>query len=67
MFGIGRLGRVRTIVTGVPFPYYRWLEQPFQKYVGGDRVTFYVDAGEDIRRLIVFSGHMVKFEPLEPS
>ena len=24
-------------------------------------------AGEDIRRLIVFPSHMVKFEPLEPS
>ena len=34
---------------------------------GGDRVVFCADAGEDIRRLIVFPSHMVKFEPLEPS
>ena len=33
----------------------------------GDRITFCTDAGEDIRRLIVFPSHMVKFEPLEPS
>ena len=61
-------GRVWTIVTGVPFPYHRWLKQPLQKDVGGgDRVAFCADAGEDIRRLIVFLSHMVKFEPLEPS
>ena len=66
-FGIGYFGWVRTVVTGVPFPCYRWLEEPFQKYVGGDRVAFCTDAGEDIRRLIVFPSHMVKFEPLEPS
>ena len=33
----------------------------------GDRVVFCADAGEDIRRLIVFPSHMVKFEPFEPS
>ena len=33
----------------------------------GDRIAFCTDAGEDIRRLIVFLSHMVKFEPLEPS
>ena len=33
----------------------------------GDRIAFCTDAGEDIRRLIVFPSHMVKFEPLEPS
>ena len=32
----------------------------------GDRIAFCTDAGEDIRRLIVFPSHMVKFEPLEP-
>ena len=55
------------IIVWLPFPYYGWLEQPFQKYVGGDRIAFCADAGEDIRRLIVFPSHMVKFEPLEPS
>ena len=34
---------------------------------GGDPVAFCADAGEDIRRLIVFPSHMMKFEPLEPS
>ena len=33
----------------------------------GHRIAFCADAGEDIRRLIVFPSHMVKFEPLEPS
>ena len=33
----------------------------------GDRIAFCTDAGEDIRRLIIFSSHMVEFEPLEPS
>ena len=33
----------------------------------GDCIMFCADAGEDIRRLIVFPSHMVKFEPLEPS
>ena len=33
----------------------------------GDRIVFCTDADEDIRRLIVFLSHMVKFEPLEPS
>ena len=33
----------------------------------GDRVALSTDAGEDICRLIVFSSHMMKFEPLELS
>ena len=33
----------------------------------GDRIAFCTDAGEDIRRLIVFPSHVVKFKPLEPS
>ena len=64
-FGIGYFGRVRTVVTGVPFPCFGWLEKPFQKNVGRDRVAFCANAGEDICRLIVFPSHMVKFKPLE--
>ena len=37
------------------------------KKMFGDHIAFCADAGEDIRRLIVFPSHMVKFEPLEPS
>ena len=33
----------------------------------GGTASRFADAGEDIRRLIVFPSHMVKFEPLEPS
>ena len=66
-FGIGYFGRVRTVVTGVPFPCYGWLEESFQKYVGRDRVAFCTDAFQDICCLIVFLGYMVKFEPFKPS
>ena len=62
MFGVGQCGWVRAVIVRLPFPCYGWLEQPFQKYVGGDRIAFCADAGEDIRRLIVFPSHMVKFE-----
>ena len=37
-----------------------------KKMLGGTGVTFSADAGEDICRLIVFSDHMVEFEPLKP-
>ena len=59
--------RSQTNIAGLPFPYHGWLEQPFQEDIRWDGVTFGADAGEDIRRLIVFSDHMVEFEPLEPS
>ena len=35
--------------------------------LGGTGSRFGTDAGEDVRRLIVFSSHMVEFEPLELS
>ena len=38
-----------------------------KKILGGTGSRFSADAGEDIRRLIVFSDHIVEFEPLEPS
>ena len=38
-----------------------------KKYIWWDGVTFSADARKDIRRLIVFSNHMVEFEPLESS
>ena len=38
-----------------------------KKMLGGDHIAFCADVGEDIRRLIVFLSHMVKFEPLKPS
>ena len=70
MFGWFRIWgciRIRAGIAGLPFPYYRWLEQPFQEYIRWDMVAFGTDAGKDVRRLIVFSSHMVEFEPLEPS
>ena len=59
--------RIRTSIVGLPFPYHGWLEQPFHKNIWWDGVMFSADAGKDIRRLIVFSNHMVEFEPLELS
>ena len=38
-----------------------------KKMLGGDHIAFCADAGENIRRLIVFPSHLDKFEPLEPS
>ena len=40
---------------------------PFQKDVGWGGVTFSAYSGGDIHRLIVFSNHVMKFEPLKPS
>ena len=59
--------RIQTSIAGLPFPYHGWLEQPFQKDISWDGVMFNTDAGKDIRRLIVFSNHMVELEPLESS
>ena len=59
--------RIRTGIAGLPFPHHGWLEQPFQEDIRWDRVALSTDAGEDIRRFIYFSDHMVEFEPLEPS
>ena len=67
MFGVGQCGWVRAVIVRLPFPYYGWLEQPFEEYVQWERVAFSADAGEDVHRLIVFSSHMVELEPLEPS
>ena len=47
--------------------FHGWLEQPLQKDVGGDCIAFCANACQDVCRLIVFPGYMVKFEPLEPS
>ena len=38
-----------------------------EKMLGGDYIAFCADACQDICRLIVFSGYMVKFEPFKPS
>ena len=67
VFGIWCCGQVRTVVAGLSFPYHGWLKQPFQEDIRWDRVALSADAGEDIRRLIVFLDNMVEFEPLEPS
>ena len=34
---------------------------------GGDYIAFCADACQDICRLIIFPGYMMKFEPFEPS
>ena len=67
LFGGGQCGWVRANIAMFPFPYYGWLEHPFQEDVGGDHITFCADACQDVCRLIVFSGYMVKFESLKPS
>ena len=38
-----------------------------KKMLGGDYIAFCTDACQDICRLIIFPGYMVKFKPLEPS
>ena len=38
-----------------------------KKMLGGDNIAFCADACQDICRLIIFLGYMVKFKPLEPS
>ena len=38
-----------------------------KKMLGGDRIMFCADVGEDICRLIVFPSHVVEFKPLKPS
>ena len=38
-----------------------------RKMLGGNRVALSTETGEDIRRLIIFPGYMVKFKPFEPS
>ena len=38
-----------------------------RKMLGGDYIAFCADACQDICRLIIFPGYMVKFEPFEPS
>ena len=38
-----------------------------KKMLGGDYIVFCADACQDIFRLIIFLGYMVKFEPFEPS
>ena len=35
MFGVGQCSWVRAVIVRLPFPYYGWLEQPFQEDVGG--------------------------------
>ena len=55
-----------TIIVVFPLSHHGWLEQPFQEDIRWDGFALSADAGEDIRRLIVFSNHMVEFEPLEP-
>ena len=65
VLGIWGCGRIWTGVAALPLPHHRWLEEPFQKDVRWDGVVLSADAGKDIRRLIVFSNHMMKFKPLE--
>ena len=67
MLGVGQCGWVRAVIVRLPFPYYGWLEQPFQEDVGGDYIAFCSDACQDVRCLIVFSGYMVKLQAFEPS
>ena len=54
MFGVEQCGWVRAVIVRLPFPYYSWLEQPFQEDVRWGRVALSADTGEDIRRLIFF-------------
>ena len=37
-----------------------------KKMLGGDYIAFCADACQDICRLIIFPGYMVKFKPFEP-
>ena len=67
MFGVGQCGWVRAIIVRLPFPYYGWLEQPFQEDIRWDGVALSADAGKDICRMIVFLNRMMKFKPLESS
>ena len=67
VFGIWGCGRIRASIAGLPLRHHGWIEQPFQEDVRWDGVVLSTDAGKDIRRLIVFSDHMMKFKPLEPS
>ena len=59
--------RIRTSVAALILPHHGWLEEPFQKDVKRDGVVLGAHASKDIRRLITFSSHMMKLEPLEPS
>ena len=54
-------------VAALILPHPGWLEEPFQKDVRWDGVALSTDAGKDVRRLITFSSHVMKLEPLEPS
>ena len=54
-------------VAALPLPHHRWLEKPFQEDVRWDRAALSADAGKGICRLVTFSSHMVKLEPLKPS
>ena len=67
MFGIWVYNPFWTGIAALPLPHHGWLEEPFQEYVRRDGVALGADASKDIRRLITFSSHMMKLEPLEPS
>ena len=43
------------------------LKSRSKKMLGGDYIMFCTDACQDICRLIIFPGYMVKFMPLKPS
>ena len=63
----GILARSRLLLPVSPSHATDGLKSLSRNMLGGDHITFCADAGEDIRRLIVFPSHMVKFESLEPS
>ena len=67
VFGNWGYSRIRTSVAALILPHHGWLEEPFQKDVRRDGVTFGAHASKDIRRLITLSSHMMKLESLKPS
>ena len=67
MFGVGRCGWFWIVVSGLLFPYYGWLKEPFQEDVWRDDVAFCADACQHVGSLVVVPGYMVEFESLELS
>ena len=42
MFGVAQCGWVGAVIVRLSFPYYGWLEQPFQEGVGGGTTSRFV-------------------------
>ena len=66
MFGVGRCGWFRIVISGLLFPYYGWLKEPLQEDVWRDGVAFHTDACQHVCCLVIIPGYMVEFESFEP-